>query len=515
MQFGRRVVVERRKAGPGDSSFDPTSEERSRRQSARRAGSQHRFRSMSVCLLIGSAILVVGRFGRLFLVVIERDNGTITSQSAFSAAPNQQYQGACHGYSGVLHISQGDVEGAAGTIFFLFVLNQLMYAEKHNLIPWIHMDDVSHYVYDTKVHGEDALPPQERNFSILQVVNASWINYIDPTSQQRYPFAGRPVKLQTHMIRQWITVKGNGVWTSYFEPVSNFSPLDESCTSLPLIHLTHSQIVPGLHVHCPWSLRAWRYGGLPPGLRRDELSYQDWFAPMRQRGNELLQKYVRPQPYLQQAADQANPTGLASSHTTSGRCLALHIRHSDKANRRKRIAVKTFLPYVKIYVEEQLRFLDSPSSYGSIQNGREQPQYTNPPFVYLATDSDRVIQEIQTTWPANLVQFIHWQTQVVRSNDTTPVFTLTSSHHVTNVQVLVDILAMSKCKYLLHGLSAVSEATHYFNPILHNQSINLDVQRGGRNTKKHQSRDLVVRESNGDLGVSTFLSMLQWGAPTK
>jgi hypothetical protein len=251
-------MVERRKPGSGESSFDPISDERSRRQSSRRTGSQHRFMSLSVCLLIGSAILVVGTFRRLFFVVVERDNTAIPSQSTTSAAPNQQYQGACHGYSGVLHISQGDVEGAAGTIFFLFVLNQLMYAEKHNLIPWIHMNEVSHYVYDPKVHGQDVLPPEERRFSMLQGVNASWVQYIDPNSQQRYPFAGRPVKLQTQMTRQWITVKGNGVWTSYFEPVSQFSPLDESCTSLPLIHLTHSQIVPGLHVHCPWSLRAWR-----------------------------------------------------------------------------------------------------------------------------------------------------------------------------------------------------------------------------------------------------------------
>jgi hypothetical protein len=68
-----------------------------------------------------------------------------------------------------------------------------------------------------------------------------------------------------------------------------------------------------------------------------------------------------------------------------------------------------------------------------------------------------------------------WQKQAVRSNDSTPVFTM-ASHHSTNTQVLVDILAMSKCQHLLHGLLAVSEAAHYFNPSLHGRSVNLEIR---------------------------------------
>jgi hypothetical protein len=30
---------------------------------------------------------------------------------------------------------------------------------------------------------------------------------------------------------------------------------------------------------------------------------------------------------------------------------------------------------------------------------------------------------------------------------------------------------------LLHGLSAVSEAVHYFNPSLHGQSVNLEIRK--------------------------------------
>ena len=353
--------------------------------------------------------------------------------------------GACDGYDGVLYISQGDAEGAAGTIFFLFVLNQLQYADRYNLIPWVHLSNVSKYVYDPQVHGFS--PPT--TFTMFNGVNVSWVQYIDPTDQQRYPFPGKPVQVQSPLTKQTITVYGTGVWNSYFHSVSHFSPHDLSCRNKPLIQFTHRQIIPALHVHCPWSLRAWRYGGLPPGLRQAKLKYDDWLAPMRQRGNALVQKYIRVRSHIQNLADQANP---------SAHCLAVHIRHSDKANRRKRIPVRTFLRYVQAYVEYQIGQQPSPFS------------------VFVATDSSKVLDEMESTWPANVLTHIRSQgSHVVRSNNTTAVFAMGVSHHLTNTQVLVDIVAMSKCQFLLHGFSAVSEAVHYLNPNLHRQSVNLEV----------------------------------------
>ncbi|KAL3910469.1 MAG: hypothetical protein SGARI_002111, partial [Bacillariaceae sp.] len=99
---------------------------------------------------------------------------------------------------------------------------------------------------------------------------------------------------------------------------------------------------------------------------------------------------------------------------------------------------------------------------------------------------------IQSTWPAKILKVLHWQEgDVVRSSDSTAVFQMVGAsqsntnntasaihnnagHHQTNMEVLTDILTMSKCQYLLHGLSAVTEAVHYLNPMLHNNSVNLD-----------------------------------------
>ena len=190
---------------------------------------------------------------------------------------------------------------------------------------------------------------------------------------------------------------------------------------------------------------------MPPSIRKDNLSYEDWFTPMRERGSALVKNHIRFLPYLHRLAETANPFT---------ECLALHIRHSDKANRRRKIPVQRFLPYVQAYMEEK------------------QKVWKDKNFaIYLATDSHHVLTKINEEWPSEILDQLQWQKQAVRSNDTTPVFTL-SPHHTTNNEVLVVIIAMSKCQYLLHGFSAVSEAAHYLNRNLYKKrrSINLELQ---------------------------------------
>lgn len=356
---------------------------------------------------------------------------------------------ACRGYKGILHIAQGDKEGAAATIFFLFVTNQILYAHKHNLIPWIHLSNASHHIYDPTVHGGSR---RLKTLWVRDILKPSWAGFRDPISDKSFGFPGSP-KWNTTIQKaefptarlQSFTIAGNGVWNDYFYPLSDFSPEDPSCQRLPLVRLSYPQIIPGLHLHCPWALRAWRYGGLPPSLRRDDLSYNEWFRPMRQRGTHVVQRNVRFRPTLQKQAHEANP---------SPNCLAMHVRHSDKANRRQRIPLSRFLPYIDAYLEQ-------------VPNGK----------IYIATDSSNAIQELQGKphYQGRLL----WQNDTLRSSDTTAVFRMTTGHHSTNVQVLVDILAMSKCQFLLHGLSAVSEAVLYLQPNLQDDghSINLELSR--------------------------------------
>jgi len=371
---------------------------------------------------------------------------------------------ACRGYQGILHIAQGDQEGAAGTIFFLFIVNQLLYAHEHNLIPWIHLNNASHHIYDPVVHGDRG---SFQTVRVRDTVHAAWSGFRDPIADKHFRFPGPPKWNHTHddavvsTIRlQPVTVSGTGVWKSYFEPVSAFSPNDPSCQQLPMVRLSYSQIIPGLHLYCPWAVRAWRYGGMPPTLRRNDVSYDEWFHPMRQRGGQIVQQYFRFRPYLLQSAHRANPS---STH-----CLAMHVRHSDKANRRQKIPLSQFLPYVDAYLKQ-------------VPSGT----------VYLATDSSKVLQQLQAT-----TQYrgrLNWQDEALRSNDTTAVFRMTGGHHETNIQVLVDILAMSKCEFLLHGLSAVSEAALYLQPTLqgNGHSVNLELP---KHASVHDFQRVLQRE---------------------
>jgi hypothetical protein len=66
------------------------------------------------------------------------------------------------------------------------------------------------------------------------------------------------------------------------------------------------------------------------GLRHDELSYDEWFAPMS-RGHALIQKYVRVRSHLQGCSQAILP-----------QTVWLYIRHSDKANRRRGSLSKHF-----------------------------------------------------------------------------------------------------------------------------------------------------------------------------
>lgn len=338
-------------------------------------------------------------------------------------------RGACSGYDGILHISQGDREGAAGTIFFLFVVNQLLYAQKYNLIPWIHLSNASHHVYDPVVHGSKA----SQTIVVNRILQPIWLQYPDSLAQKTFGIPGPPLIDPLGSPAPY-TVSGNGVWNSYFQPVSGFSPVDLSCQQLPLVRLSYSQIIPGLHLHSPWAVRAWRYGGLPPTLRNDSISYEAWLRPQRERAQATVKQFIQLLPDIQERARRTNP---------SRKCLAVHIRHSDKGNRRKRIPLRRFIPYIEAY-------------WDIVPEG----------IVYVATDSSRVVEELQSR-----PRFL-WQPNTQRSNDTTAVFRI-FPHHATNLQVLVDIRAMASCQWMLHGLSAVSEAVLYLNP--HVKNVNLEV----------------------------------------
>jgi len=72
-----------------------------------------------------------------------------------SPPPRRQPSGkACKGYNGVFHIHHFDRGGASGTAFFLFTIGMLSWAEQHNFVPWIHIEDgYTEPIWDPLVHN--------------------------------------------------------------------------------------------------------------------------------------------------------------------------------------------------------------------------------------------------------------------------------------------------------------------------------------------------------------------------
>ena len=84
------------------------------------------------------------------------------------------------------------------------------------------------------------------------------------------------------------------------------------------------------------------------------------------------------------------------------------------------------------------------------------------------------MQHIRTHWPHHVKTVIRSMgDNVVRSSDFQAVFDL-GAHHRTNTEILVEILALSQCQFMIHGLSAVTESSIWINSELHYTSVNLE-----------------------------------------
>lgn len=99
--------------------------------------------------------------------------------------------------------------------------------------------------------------------------------------------------------------------------------------------------------------------------------------------------------------------------------------------------------------------------------------------IFIATDDATVLTTIQTQWKidASSSSLIKYQDAAIRMNGgSAAIFhDYQNETHRTNTEGLVDIYAMSKCDFFVHGYSAMAEAVIYIHPDLHNRSVNVDV----------------------------------------
>ena len=371
----------------------------------------------------------------------------------------------CDGYVGVLLIDRGDVGAAATTLFFIYVVNYLIYAEMYNLLPWIHFNNVSHRVYDMAEHGgvggrsETSLDYSPRIITVKNMLQGLTVQHKEMgiKSCKKQQLAAPQNKTPMTEVSIAATVYGNGVWESYFEPVSHYSPISNPCKKpKPLVQFTPSDVA-SMHYRWPLAVKAWHYPDcFRPHPKRVLGGYHKWYEPQRKRGHEIVTKYFRLLPKLQKLVEFANPTitsTTAHGQTMKSNCLAMHVRYTDKSGNRKKIPLEEYMPYAKAYLD---------GNFGD--------------YIYLATDSGETLSTMKGKWPdiAAKPNRIRTQTATLLSNNETAVFDLVSSHHRSNTEVLVDVYAMGKCNAFLHGRSAVSEAVMYLNFNLHHRSVDLE-----------------------------------------
>lgn len=373
---------------------------------------------------------------------------------------NHASSGICNGKKGILLIRRGDGESAVGTLFFSYIINHLIYAEQNNLVPWIHLDP-SFPCYDESVHGNETTlhfvwPIKAQESRIVGKGDMECLNWRKEKTKSHYP---GPI-VSERRENETFALIGNGIWQSYFEPLSEPVPIhDPSCSDKPLLFLQRRSVFPGLHVCAPWAVRSWPFLRIPKAVR-PQASIRDWYSPMRKRGAAIVAKYYRPRPWLKELVEKTNPT--------KNKCLSMHIRLTDKADGRTKPPLTVFQLYAEAYAEA--------SSGGSI---------------YIATDDGTIFERIRKEWKG--IKEIITQKNVLRSSGKAAIFRrFTNETHRTNSEGLVDIYAMSRCDFFVHGFSAMAEATIFINPPLHNRSINVDVVEEERMTGL--SFEKMVRE---------------------
>ena len=265
-------------------------------------------------------------------------------------------------------------------------------------------------------------------------------------------------------------VIGNGIWPQYFDsPFANRGLVNAQTTVvrfqsqlevLPIIHRGQGCDQRLAYSPC-WNIKAWPYAC-------PFQEYNDtWYWEQRSKAHDIVQKYISVRPEYWAKVDSV----LAKTKTTSSKgnlVLGMHLRGSDKGAKRRQVAPAEFLPYA-------LAFL------AAVPDGA----------IFVATDDKNYAEQVTTKWPANVSAAIVRQADVIVSSNKSSTFDMhASKRHRINSEVLVDILAMSRCDALIHSASAVSESAIYFNLVLHHTSVNLEY---GVNTRKFSPESFKTR----------------------
>jgi hypothetical protein len=409
-----------------------------------------RNRRLMMAFAVTFALLIVVSLFHVFkLLTCSSQENNIGSALLLKASPSlssrkglQRETALCEGYDGILFISHVFRRAGAGTLFFQSIVDSLIYAEKYNLLPWIWINDAKNGpCYDREFHGQGP----KINFTHLSGGIKDVIGNGGMTCTANE--GKRPGPPDFDSVEPWnFQLVGNGLWQSYFEPLSHHPYKDPSCASKPIFEMTPFQVFPGMHRCSEFAVRGWPFKDVPEALLPNGHPMKDWLWNHRQRAAWMVEKYFRVKPEIQAEIDRANPVD-------DGHCVAAHIRLTDKASGRDKKGLEYYRPYIKAYADAN-------------PDGK----------IYIATDDGNALDAIRRDWTRKITSRVIFQEGAFRSRtEDLPTFELLKNNkHRSNLESLVEIYAMAKCSYFVHGFSGMAEAVVYINPQLHQRSVNID-----------------------------------------
>eukprot|EP00937_MAST-01D_sp_MAST-1D-sp2_P003340 g3340.t1 len=242
---------------------------------------------------------------------------------------------------------------------------------------------------------------------------------------------------------------GPNVWTYFFMPVSSFRPFAPDSFSCCRAMTFDGQMC--LAKGCRWGENSivnyyYAHDKKSPTQGGGDRDYDEkWYRVHRERGNDIAKRYVRFQPHIAKLIERAR----AELFPKGKRTLGIHVRGTDKVWGGGTITPADYVPFIKKYLEK----------------------YPDTASIFMATDSPRFMRYLQAqpSFGSLVKGFDQRRTEMWAS---------VHGDLAKTEAVFMDSILLSMCDYLLLSASAVAEAAIYFNPALHEKSLNLQYKCG-------------------------------------
>lgn len=173
--------------------------------------------------------------------------------------------------------------------------------------------------------------------------------------------------------------------------------------------------------------------------KRFPLSTQSSFAIFAlyemsyERGNELIQKYIKIKPHIQRKINQ-----FVNEHFKENYVIGVHYRGTDKIIEAPHVSYEVVVKYIK-----------------------EEIKKNNNAKIFVATDEENFLRFMHSNFPGKIIAI-----DTLRSTNGQPIHFSFTHAYKNGEDALIDCVLLSKCSKLYRTSSNLSAASMRFNPAL-------------------------------------------------